>query len=221
MDKKQLRQVVNQLAYPHGDFGLDVAAKMNETNAFITARSIEALAPKNGEYIAELGPGNGALSIDLVRAIGSEGRYLGIELSDDMAISARKTLREVASARVDIHSGDCRSVSLTKASLDGLIAVNVLYFIDDLDRLFNQIRPWLKPMGRCVFGIRPVRTLESLKFHDFGHHIRSPEIIGNRLQKSGFADISVTYHDEGEGSLGDITFPNGSIIIRAQVADES
>ena len=217
MDTKQLKQVVSQLAFPHGDLGVDVAAKMNETNAFITARSIEVLGPKTGEFIAELGPGNGALSIDLVRAIGTEGRYLGIELSEDMAVVARKTLCEVGSAKVDIHSGDCRSVKLAAASLDGLIAVNVLYFIEDLESLFSQIRPWLKPMGRCVLGIRPVRTLESLRFHDFGHHIRSPEVISSLLQKSGFADISVTYHDEGEGSLGDITFPNGSIIIKALV----
>ena len=215
METKQLRKIVEQLANPSGELGTDIAAKMNDTNAFITARAVEALAPNAGEFIAEIGPGNGALSCDLVKAIGSEGRYLGIEISNDMAQVAEKTLRKACTAQIDVHSGDCHDVLVGDASLDGLIAVNVLYFIDDLDGLLAQIRPWFKPNSRCVLGIRPARTLESLRFHELGHHIRSPEEIEDSMQAHGFNEISITHYDEGEGSLGDITFPNGSVIIRA------
>ena len=190
---------------------------MNNTNAFITARSIEALAPNAGDFIVEIGPGNGALSGDLVKTIGFAGRYLGIEISRDMAQVAEQTLRDIGVAQIDVHPGDCHDVKVADASIDGLMAVNVLYFIDDLNELLAQIRPWFKPSGRCVFGIRPARTLESLRFHEFGHHIRSPEEIEDALQTYGFGEISVTHYDEGEGRLGDISFPNGSIIIKAYI----
>ena len=215
MDKDQLRKVTEQLSHPSGDMGSDISEKMNDTNAFITARTIEALAPSTGDFIIELGPGNGALSIDLVNTIGPDGRYLGIEVSKDMAQLAEKNLREKGSAKIDVHPGDCHDVVVDEASVDGLMAVNVLYFIDDLDGLLARIRPWFKPKGRCVFGIRPARTLESLSFHEFGHKIRPPEEIDEALQKHGFGEISITHYDEGEGSLGEITFPNGSIIIKA------
>jgi arsenite methyltransferase len=217
MDKKQLRTVTAQLALPSGELGTEISDKMNDTNAFITARTIEALAPKDGEFIVELGPGNGALSRGLVKMIGSEGRYFGIEVSEDMAKVAEKTLREVGTAKVDVHAGDCHTASLADASVDGMMAVNVLYFVDDLDSLLAQIRPWFKPNGRCVFGIRPKRTLEALRFHEFGYHIRSPEEIEDVMRTHDFGEIETKHYDEGEGSLGDITFPNGTIIIKATV----
>lgn len=215
METKQLRNVVAQLANPNGEAGADIAVKMNDTNAFITARAIEALAPAAGEFIVEIGPGNGALSCDLVKTIGSNGRYLGIEISEDMALVAKKILSEASSAEIDVHSGDYRDIQLDDASLDGLIAVNVLYFIEDLNGLLARIRPWFKPDSRCVFGIRPSRTLENFRFQEFGHQVRSHEEIEDAMRKHGFDEISVIHYDEGEGQLGDITFPNGSIIIKA------
>jgi len=217
MDKSQLRTVAAQLAHPNGELGVDVSSKMNDTNAFITARTIEALSPKLGEFIVELGPGNGLLSCGLVRTIGSEGRYLGIEVSSDMANVAEKTLCDSSDAHIRIHAGDCHDALVDTASIDGLMAVNVLYFVADLDGLLAQIRPWFRAGGRCVFGIRPEGTLKSLCFHEFGYHIRTVEEIEKTLRKHGFNDISLTYYDEGEGALGDITFPNGSIIIKALV----
>ena len=217
METKQLRTVAAQLAHPSGELGNEISTKMNDTNAFITARAIEVLAPIAGDYIVELGPGNGALSGDLVKTIGSAGRYLGIEISRDMAQVAEKTLRDIGVAQIDVHPGDCHDVIVADESIDGLMAVNVLYFIDDLDGLLARIKPWFKPNGRCVFGIRPAHTLETLRFHEFGYHIRSPEEIGNAMREHGFGGITITQYNEGEGSLGDIRFPNGSIIIKASV----
>ncbi len=215
MEAKQLKNIVAQLAYPNGEQGAEIATKMNDTNAFITARTLEALAPNEGEFIIEIGPGNGALSSGLVKKIGFKGRYLGIEISNDMAQVAEKALRCASSARIDVHSGNCYDARVEDESIDGLIAVNVLYFIDDLNALLTHIRPWFKPKSRCVFGIRPVRTLESLRFHELGHQIRSPEEIEDAMRTQGFGEILITHYDEGEGKLGDISFPNGSIIIKA------
>lgn len=218
MDDKQFRAVAAQLALPSGELGAEISDKMNDTNAFITARTIEALAPQVGESIVELGPGNGALSRGLVQTIGSEGRYLGIELSSEMARLAEQKLRDVGAARVDVHAGDCHDAAVAEASVDGLMAVNVLYFVDDLDGLLARIRPWFRPEGRCVFGIRPAETLENLRFQEFGYHIRPPEEIESAMRAHGFVECTFSHYDEGEGRLGEIVFPNGSIIIKATVA---
>lgn len=215
MDKTQLRAVAAQLAHPSGEKGDEIAGKMNDTNALITERAIEALAPQAGEFIVELGPGNGALSCGLVQTLGPDGRYLGIEVSRDMAPVAEKNLRDASEARIDVHAGDCHDASVEMVSIDGLMAVNVLYFVDDLDALLDRIRPWFRPGGRCVFGIRPSKTLESFKFDDFGYHIRPVDEIEDAMRAHGFTEIGSTHYDDGEGRLGEITFPNGSIIIKA------
>lgn len=106
MDKAQLRTVAEQLARPSGDLGKDISSKMNETNAFITARSVEALGPRSGEFIVELGPGNGALSRGLVQILGKGGRYLGIKVSQDRVPVAEKTLRDAGEADIEVSLGD-------------------------------------------------------------------------------------------------------------------
>jgi SAM-dependent methyltransferase len=183
MDKTQLRSLAAQLARPSGEDAETIAAAMNEVNSAITARAIETLAPQAGEVIAEIGPGNGVLSLPIVKALGSDGRYLGIELSDDMARAAAATLGAAGPSRVDIHNGDCRSAPVDAASLDGLMAINLLYFIDDLADLFGQIANWLKPNGRAVFGVRSADSLNAMPFTQYGFWVRPLEEIETALRQ--------------------------------------
>lgn len=189
MKESELKEVAAQLACPRGDGGIAIGEKMNETNAAIIGRSIEALAPRAGERIAEIGPGNGILSLPIIEAIGSTGHYIGLERSADMAAQALEFLKQNQSAQIDMHVGDCMSAAIAENSVDGLIAVNVLYFIDDLDSFFGKLFRWLKPGARVVFGVRSQSTLEALPFARFGFHIRSLEEIIERLTVNGFAQI--------------------------------
>lgn len=216
MDETTLRSVAAQLARPTGEGAETIAAAMNEVNNAITALAIETLAPHARETIAEIGPGNGTLSLPIVEALGDGGRYLGIELSKDMARVAGATLGAVRSARVDIHNGDCRSAPVDAASLDGLMAVNLLYFIDDLPDLFGQIANWLKADGRAVFGIRSPESLNAMPFTQYGFQIRSLEEVEAALRKAGFANIASAYHDEGTTMLGELEIPVDSIVIEAR-----
>jgi SAM-dependent methyltransferase len=216
MDKTQLRSLAAQLARPSGEDAETIAAAMNEVNSAITARAIETLAPQAGEVIAEIGPGNGVLSLPIVKALGSDGRYLGIELSDDMARAAAATLGAAGPSRVDIHNGDCRSAPVDAASLDGLMAINLLYFIDDLADLFGQIANWLKPNGRAVFGVRSADSLNAMPFTQYGFWVRPLEEIETALRQSGLATIASAYHDEGTTMLGELEIPVDSIVIEAR-----
>ncbi len=216
MDETALRGIAAQLARPSGDAAEQVAAAMNEVNSAITARAIEALAPQAGETIAEIGPGNGALSLPIVEALGQDGRYLGIDLSEDMARTAAATLSAAGAARVDIHNGDCQSAPIEAASLDGLMAVNLLYFIEDLPALLRQIASWLKPDGRAVFGIRSAESLTAMPFTQYGFRIRETAEIEAALRGAGFPNIASSYHDEGMTTLRELEIPIDSIIINAR-----
>lgn len=216
-EEKQLEEIASLLACPSGDSGTAMGEKMNDTNAFITERSIERLAPQAGECIVEIGPGNGALSIPVVKALGDNGHYMGLELSDDMARQAQETLTRCDASRVSIHTGDCRAAPIDARSVDGLIAVNVLYFIDDISVFFTTVSRWLKPGGRAVFSVRSDRSLKGMPFTRYGFHIRSIEETTEQLTLSGFVGVDVKYFDEGTNWLGEIEIPVDSLIIRAFV----
>ena len=214
MDEQQVRVIADQLSQPKGEMAVSIGEKMNEVNAFISEQTISALQPSTGHSIVEIGPGNGTLSKSMVSALGVKGRYTGIELSAEMAIEASRQLGHGATCPVQIHTCGYDDAPIEPGTVDGVMAVNVLYFIEDLDHLFNRIAGWLKPGGLVAFGIRSEYALKAMPFTRYGFRIRPLETLIHALSRAGFMDVSVQYHDEGEGALGELTFPIDSLILR-------
>ena len=217
MHDKMLQEIAQQLACPRGKDGYTIGEQLNQLNAFITERAIETLGPIQGESIAEIGLGNGALSERLVETLGKEGRFLGIEHSQDMAHVARKRLTQIGKANVNIYCGSFSNVAIGRDTLDGVMAVNVFYFIEDLDSLFEKVIYWLKPKSRAVFGVRSVESLHGMPFSRFGFYIRSFEEIQSAMYDSGFARVESKYYEEGIRNLGELKIPVDSLIIKGLV----
>lgn len=216
MDESELEAIASQLSCPQGEDGLEMGNKMNVLNAFITSRTIEALAPQKSEIVAELGPGNGALSEPVVNILGQNGKYFGIEPSEVMANEARNRLADNGCA-VDIICSDHMGADIPESSLDGIMAVNVLYFIKNLDEFFTQIKSWMKPGSRAVFGIRSDQSLKKLPFTQYEFIVRNQEEIKDSMIMNGFSDVESNYFDEGTVMLGEMALPVDSIIIKGVI----
>ena len=222
MTPEELRAIADQLACPGcdgGDGGTLISDKMNSMNEFITARCIETLAPTGGQSIVEIGPGNGALSEGLIDILGEHGRYHAIEHSTDMAKLVAERLSVRAAATIEVHCGDCDDAPIAVRSLDGIFAVNLLYFIADLPGFFGTLHGWLKPGGRVVFGVRSSHSLEAMPFTEHGFHVRGLEELMAALSGAGFERIAAGYHDEGEVDFNGIKLPLDSLIISGEAAE--
>jgi len=214
MDESTLKEIANQLSCPEGENGIATGEKMNSVNDFITQKTIEHLAIKQGESIAEIGPGNGMLSLPILASIGSQGRYLGIDQSADMAQLAKANLQNKACHDVRMACCVFSEAEVEEGSIDGLLAVNVLYFIDDLPAFFAHIKKWLKPNGRAVFGVRSPETLNAIPFTQYGFNIRTIKAMKRVMTEAGFNDVESTQYDEGMSSFEDIELPVDSVIIK-------
>ncbi|MEH6359010.1 MAG: SAM-dependent methyltransferase [Pseudomonadales bacterium] len=214
MNKATLQEIASQLSCPEGENGIAAGEKMNSSNDFITQKTIEHLAPKQGENIVEIGPGNGMLSLPILDALGAQGRYFGIDQSADMARVAKANLQQQACLDVHVVCCDFSEAEIEEGSIDGLLAVNVLYFIDDLPAFFAHIKQWLKPNGRAVFGVRSPETLNALPFTQYGFNIRTIEAMKRAMTEAGFNDVESTQYDEGMSSFEDIELPVDSVIIK-------
>lgn len=221
MNEHELKAVASQLAKPTGETGIAVGEKMNQGNVVMIDASIAALATVAGERILEIGPGNGVLSIPIVRALGDSGSYIALEYSEDMAREANKNLSALLPNGVEIKTGDCLEADIPEESIDGLLATNVLYFIDDIDALFSKCIAWLKPKGRAVFAVRSSKTMKSLPFTEYGFNIRPVETLMESLSIAGFTNITAKYIIDDPSKFVDDTTDNdkpddpsiGSIII--------
>jgi len=216
MEESDLKEIARQLSRPNGEVGIELGNKMNVLNSFITSRTLEALSAMKSETILELGPGNGALSEPLIATLGETGKYVGIEPSDIMAEAARNCLCN-RDCSVEIIFGDHLSAEISPSSLDGVFAVNVLYFIDDLTSLFSQLTLWLKPGARVAFGIRSEQSLNKIPFTQYTFNVRTSDEIKALMERSGFVDVESTYYDEGSISFGEMELPIDSVIISGKV----
>lgn len=212
MEEQELRSIANQLSCPDGLAGIDVGNKMNELNRFITHKTIEKLSVKNSESIVEIGPGNGSLSLPILDALGVNGYYLGIEMSEVMAAELHRNIA-IKKCKVEVVCGDCLDVNVEPESVDGVMGVNVLYFIEDLFSFFKHIINWMKSDGRAVFGIRSDKALKNLPFTQYGFNIRSTNEIKSLMKKAGFGSVKSFSFEEGMTPYGDIMIPVDSVII--------
>ncbi len=215
-DRSALKLLAAQLACPHGEQGLDIANMMNTTNAQITERSITSLAPVTGQSVIEIGCGNGELSKPILAALGREGHFIGIELSQMMASEAYNRLAHHPSGcKVSIHCSSCTNADITTGSVDAILAINVIYFVDDLSVLLTKALSWLRPGGRLVIGIRSPAVLRQMPFSEFGFIHREQQAISEQLLRCGFTDIHSEHHDEGVIDLAGSEVPIDAVIFTA------
>lgn len=116
------------------------------------ARLREALEPRDGERILEVGPGTGYYAVPVAEWIGPDGRLDVFDLQQEML---DHTLREAGRCGVEnVHAeqGDATSLPYEDASFDGAYLVTVLGEIPDRDAALRELRRVLKPGGRLVVG---------------------------------------------------------------------
>jgi precorrin-6B methylase 2 len=208
-----------QLARPSGEAGTAIAANMNVANARIAERAIAALAIVPGQSVVEIGPGNGRLSMDLVRQLGEGGHYTAIELSPDMARECRTNLSGLSPCTVTVVNTDCCATVLPPGSVDAIFGTNFVYFIDDLTRFLQLAYHWLKPGGRLVIGIRSKTAMAALPFTPFGFRLRDSSEIVAAMTTLGWHEIRDQYHDdEGEREINGLMVKVDAHIISGKKA---
>lgn len=121
------------------------------------AVSFGALDPKPGETLADIGCGNGLLTIDLAHAVGREGRVWGVDPSGDMLAKAADRLAGLDQAT--LAQGTADSLPVEDATLDGALSLQVFEYIADTATALTEVRRALKPGGRLVLGDMHFETL--------------------------------------------------------------
>jgi ubiquinone/menaquinone biosynthesis C-methylase UbiE len=120
---------------------------------FITrARLHEALDPKPGERMLEVGPGTGYYSLPVADWLGPDGRLDILDLQQEML---DHTMRRAAEAGVDNlvpARADARALPYEDETFDAAYLVTVLGEIPDQAAALREIRRVLKPGGRVVVG---------------------------------------------------------------------
>lgn len=146
--------LARQLGRPEGLRGRMVARGLNRGNRAVIAAAVEATGVRPGTVAADVGFGGGIGLQLLLDRVGPTGRVRGVELSDTMLDAARRRHRpELTDSRLTLAKGTLQELPLEDGTIDGLITVNTLYFVDDLPAAFEGIARVLSTDGRAVVGV--------------------------------------------------------------------
>jgi len=105
-----------------------------------------------GERVADVGCGNGAVTIDAARRVGPNGRALGIDISTPMLDLARRRAMEAGVGNVEFIEADAQVHPFGGGSLDAIVSRFGVMFFDDPEAAFANFASALRPRGRITFA---------------------------------------------------------------------
>ena len=160
--------------------------------------NLEALAPRQGEVIVDIGCGAAHLCEEIARA---GARVIGVDPSDAMLEAARGRCADMDA--VTFQTGTADALGLPDASADGAVSVQVFEYLSDIPAGLAEAARVVRPGGRLVVGDIHFGTLvwatDDPARHDrivdiyAGHCAtgRAPEIVRAGLAEAGFGDIRI------------------------------
>jgi arsenite methyltransferase len=105
-----------------------------------------------GSAVLDVGCGTGLDLYVASRLVGEAGRVCGVDLSEEMARRARRSLQELQVKNSEIHLVSSERLPFSDGMFDVVISNGVVNLSPDKPGLFGEIHRVLKPGGRLQFA---------------------------------------------------------------------
>ncbi len=122
--------------------------------------ALEPLA--DGMTVLDLGCGAGMDTMIAAQAVGSSGKVIGIDMTDEMVNKARQACAEGGLANVEIKKGTAHALDVDDESVDVVASNGVINLCPDKEQVLGELYRVLKPGGRLqvadmslVVGVNP------------------------------------------------------------------
>jgi ubiquinone/menaquinone biosynthesis C-methylase UbiE len=153
---------------------------------FITrARLREALEPKPGERLLEVGPGTGYYALPVAGWLAPSGRLDVLDVQQEMLDHTMHRAREEGVTGIDPACADARELPYADATFDGAYLVTVLGEIPDRGAALRELHRVVRPGGRVVvgelFGDPHMVTRSALRREAESAGLRVDRVLGGRL----------------------------------------
>jgi SAM-dependent methyltransferase len=156
-----------------------LARNFLETEDENRAAILEALLPKPGALVVDLGCGDGVFTAEVARRVGA-GRAVGVEFVDSIADQAR-------AAGVDVLVADLgERLPIDEESVDVVHSNQVIEHLPRTDHFLAEIRRILKPDGYAVISTNNLSSWHNvvsliMGWQPFPSHVSDSVFVGNPL----------------------------------------
>ena len=155
-------------------------------------------AIREGEVVLDLGSGGGIDCFLAGRAVGNVGSVLGVDMTPDMVLLAKKNARRLGVSNVEFLLADLESLPIEENRVDVIISNCVINLSPDKDTVFQEAFRVLRPGGRLhVSDILLAQELPEAVRRDpeawsacvAGADLK--EIYLERVRRAGFAEVNI------------------------------
>ena len=110
--------------------------------------ALAALRP--GQTVLDLGSGAGFDAFLAARAVGPEGRVIGVDMTPEMVAKARANAAKHESSQVEFRLGEIEALPVANGSVDVIISNCVINLCPDKRAVYQEALRVLRPGGRLA-----------------------------------------------------------------------
>lgn len=110
-------------------------------------RTVERLQLASGQRVVDLCCGTGASALPAAAAVGPTGHVLGVDLTPALVAQAEASARAAGVGHATFRCDDVATLELASRSVDAVVSVFGLFFVDDMAALLRRASTWLAPGG--------------------------------------------------------------------------
>ncbi len=153
---------------------------------------------KPGEVVLDLGSGGGIDTFLAAKKVGSQGRVIGLDMTEEMINRAQENAKKMGLINVEFKLGEMEAIPLFDNSVDVVISNCVINLSPDKDSVFREIFRVLKPKGRIAVSDIVIQS-KLPKFISqnpeawtscIGGALKEEDYL-SKIRKAGFANISI------------------------------
>jgi SAM-dependent methyltransferase len=202
--EKELQELAIQLSNPEGDFGLELATEMGQTNLGMTKSAMHALSIKPGDQVLEIGHAN-ASHLGYLLSLSPEISYTGLEISQTMYQEAKDLNSHLAKEgmiRFCRYEGE--KIPFPDSSFTKIFTVNTVYFWRDPLAFAKEISRVLHPSGRFALVFGKKTFMKNLPFTRFGFQLYDTADLVELVEKVGMRlESADDYQEEVSARSGE------------------
>jgi arsenite methyltransferase len=165
---------------------------------------------KPGETVLDLGSGGGFDSFLAARAVGQNGRVIGVDMTHEMIALSRKNAAKTAHANTEFRLGEIEHLPVADASVDVIISNCVINLSPDKPQVFREAFRVLKSGGRLAVsdmvasGKLPDEVQRDLASYSACVAGASPvDELADMLKVAGFSGIRIDPKEESRSFVKD------------------
>ncbi len=164
-----------------------------------------------GARVLDVATGTGKVAFAVARVVGTNGRVIGVDLSEGMLAQAR---RKAGDLPVEFRLMDAERLEFEDATFDVVLCGFAIWFLPDILRGIREMRRVLRPGGRLAFSTwakqshEPMMEMMLARLESYGiprvppppepwMKFSEPEHLLTILEKVGFRDRQVASQPAG------------------------